>query len=268
MKISILSDLHLEISNIQFKPIKCDVMILAGDISSGTLALDFIKYHISNGVKHILYIFGNHEFYDKINFDLNEEKLCKSKNLDSYDITIKNWLNIEKDIEELHILHKKEFILENVRFLGSTLWTDFNKTQKDMDISLNTMNDYNYITYKNRLITPHDIFNFHIIEKKWLIKELSDISKKDLITFVISHHLPSYQCILPQYHNNSANSSYASSLDNLMKKYKIDYWVHGHTHSSINLKIHNTEIICNPRGYCHKTKCENKDFNYEYLLEI
>ena len=88
-------------------------MILAGDISSGTLALDFIKYHLklkfSNGVKHILYIFGNHEFDDKKKyFNLNEEKLCKSKNLDSYDITIKKWLNIE----ELHILHKKEFILK------------------------------------------------------------------------------------------------------------------------------------------------------------
>lgn len=53
-----------------------------------------------------------------------------------------------------------------------------------------------------------------------------------------------------------------------MKKYKIDYWIKGNTHSSINLKIYDTQIICNPRGYCHKTNCENKDFNYEYVLEI
>lgn len=59
-------------------------MILAGDIANGTKALDFIKYHISNGVKHILYFFGNNEFYDiknyknrnknYFNYDLHENK--------------------------------------------------------------------------------------------------------------------------------------------------------------------------------------------------
>jgi predicted phosphodiesterase len=70
------------------------------------------------------------------------------------------------------------------------------------------------------------------------------------------------------YYNNSANSCYAPSLDNLMQKYKIDYWIHGHTHSNVNLKIHNITVICNLSGYCHKNNCENKDFNYEYILEI
>jgi hypothetical protein len=97
---------------------------------------------------------------------------------------------------------------------------------------------------------------------------LSNTSKKDLITFFISNNLPSYQCIHPMYYNNSANSCYAPSLDNLMQKYKIDYWIHGHTHSNVNLKIHNTTFICNPSGYCHKNNCENKNFNYEYILEI
>lgn len=273
MKVSILSDLHLEISNIEFKKIDCDIMILAGDIGNGISALNFIMFHLNNGVKHVLYVMGNHEFYDTKNVQIinsNNFSLFSNQhsiNPDSYEDTINSWLKLDNKIEGLHVLHNKEFIHENVRFLGTTLWTDFAKNANSMKLATYTMNDYKYITHKNDYLTPHSVFNFHIEAKKWLEKQLSDKDKINMKTIVISHHLPSYRCVSPEYYNNPKNCFYASNLDNLIKKYKIDYWIHGHTHVPVNITHLNTRIICNPRGYCYN-KIENPHFNYNFIIDV
>lgn len=286
MKVCILSDLHLEIFNIKFSKIDCDIMVLAGDIGTGTMAKDFIMWHLENGVKHILYVFGNHEFWNKetnsiskfFNPTIYEESSTLS---DSYQYTIDQWLELDKKIERLHVLHNKEFIYKNIRFLGTTLWTDFNKKIENQYFALNNINDYKYITYQDRNLQPHDVFNFHIKAKKWLINNLEpkEVESKlnidlkvDLKTVVISHHLPSYNCIDQKYKDSFLNSSFASNLDKLMEKYKIDYWIHGHTHSSIDTLLYDTRIICNPRGYTRIINgsqiSENSLFDDKYVIEI
>jgi predicted phosphodiesterase len=87
------------------------------------------------------------------------------------------------------------------------------------------------------------------------------------MTFVITHHLPSYKCIDEKYHGDPKNSFYASDLDYLMEKYKINYWIHGHTHVTVYKQIFNTRVICNPRGYCNRER-ENNNFNYSYVITI
>ena len=272
MRVCILSDLHLEKHNIKLIPIQCDIMILAGDIGTGTMAKDFMLWHLENGVKHILYVLGNHEFYDERNLQPSISTFFNDNNKhhDSYQYTLDALEKLDNQIERLHVLHNKEFIYQNVRFLGTTLWTDFDrKIENERNASYN-MNDYIYITYKNRYLEPHDVFNFHIKAKKWLVNNLESKNKESQIykTFVISHHLPSYKCVNEKYKNDILNPCFASNLDNLMETYKIDYWVHGHTHTSVNLKIKNTQVICNPRGYCTDNYVENPYYENEYMLEL
>jgi predicted phosphodiesterase len=275
MKISILSDLHLEIKPCEFKKIECDVMILAGDIHNGTMALSFIEYHIKQGVKHILYVLGNHEFYNTHNYSkprdtffnssLYSNKENSKKVSNSYADTINQWLQFDNEIEQLHVLHNKDFIYENIRFIGTTIWTNFDNDTNKMYTAKYVMNDYNYITYDNNYLTPQNVFNFHLKEVKWLEEQLNcNKESQSKLTFVITHHLPSYKCVDQKYKDNPNNCFWASSLDHLMEKYKIDYWIHGHTHASVDTKIHNTRVICNPRGY----GAENDTFDYNYTIKV
>lgn len=289
MKVCILSDLHLEMANADLIPIECDIMILAGDIGTGTSAKDFIIWHLNNGVKHILYVLGNHEFWHEMNLNTlsffgPSLSSCNIKHPDSYNFTLDSWLELDNQIERLHVLHNKEFIYENVRFLGTTLWTDFDRKVENQKLAAENMNDYKYITYENRDLQPHDVFNFHINAKKWLENKLKDEDKNSELkeeskmktkpkTVVISHHLPSYSCVHQQYEGNPLNFCFASRLDKLMEKYIIDYWIHGHTHTPVNIKLYDTQIICNPRGYIRVNEYgehvpENSLFDYKNMIEI
>ena len=110
---------------------------------------------------------GNHQFYNT-----KHAHITNSINPNSYEDTIQSWLKLENEMEGLHVLHNKEFIYENIRFLGTTLWTDFARNANNMILAKHIMNDYNYITHKNDYLTPHSVFNFHIEAKKWLENQL------------------------------------------------------------------------------------------------
>ena len=62
MKLHILSDLHLEFSQLDIPAVDAQILVLAGDIATGSKGIDFAK-SVSSRYAHILYVMGNHEFY-------------------------------------------------------------------------------------------------------------------------------------------------------------------------------------------------------------
>src|SRR5258707_653112 len=66
MRIHVLSDLHLEGPRPPFQPppVAADVVVLAGDISTGAGGVDWAK-RLSPAFEErpVLYVAGNHEFY-------------------------------------------------------------------------------------------------------------------------------------------------------------------------------------------------------------
>jgi len=105
MKIQIISDLHQEfgLSDLSFD--RADVIVLAGDINLGTKGIDWIKTKISD--KPVIYVLGNHEYY----------KGSYPKTLNKIKETSKN--------TNVHVLEDSFVDIENIRFHGATLWTDF-----------------------------------------------------------------------------------------------------------------------------------------------
>lgn len=84
---------------------------------------------------------------------------------------------------------------------------------------------------------------------KWLLNKLNEINKNEKI-LILTHHIPSYSLIDSKYEKYD-NSAYASDLDYIMEKYpNIVGWLFGHTHTTVDEKIHSTSCQCNPRGYC------------------
>ena len=103
MKLNILSDLHLGFGAFETPQNDADAVILAGDISRPREAA---AWALRLG-KPVLYVPGNHEFYDASIDDALAElkRLCAGT--------------------PVHVLDDKEIVLDGVRFLGTTLWTDF-----------------------------------------------------------------------------------------------------------------------------------------------
>jgi predicted phosphohydrolase len=103
MKLNILSDLHLGFGAMDWPVNDADVVVLAGDISRPREAVAWaLRFD-----KPVLYVPGNHEFYgSSIDGALEElQHLCTGT--------------------QVQVLDQRETVLGGVRFLGATLWTDF-----------------------------------------------------------------------------------------------------------------------------------------------
>lgn len=227
MKIYVLSDLHTEFSNFELKTQDYDILVLAGDIGVGVNGAKWIKS--LNIDKPVIYISGNHEIYrNAVPTIFNKIK----KNLSNTNI---------------HFLENEEFIYNEVRFLGCTLWTDFNLTgnPNSQFIASYSMNDYYKIrkapSYKK--LKPYDTAVFHSESVKWLKEKLE--TPFDGKTIVVTHHAPSERSLEKI---DKISPCYASNLEYMMGE-KIDLWIHGHTHFIADYNINGTRIISNSRGY-------------------
>src|ERR687892_308646 len=105
MRAQILSDLHLEFAPMKAAPTDADIMLLAGDIHVGFAGVEWAQTHFPD--KPVLYILGNHEFYQ-----FSIPKLISS-------------LKREVAGTNIHIMENDAFELNGYTFLGCTLWTDF-----------------------------------------------------------------------------------------------------------------------------------------------
>ena len=244
MKIQIISDLHLEFGGISLPNVERDLLIIAGDLDIGKKPLEFIKKQIK--ISPVIYILGNHEFYHQ-----------------NFDEILDFWKNIK--MHNFYFLEKSSVEIKNIRFLGAILWTDMNKgNKKDIQAAKLGLNDFTVIRKQNRKFTPEDSIILHNQSVKWLKTELKKEFKGKIV--VITHHLPSYRSTHKKFQNSSINSCFSSDLDNIIKKFKPNLWIHGHTHESFDYMIENTRIICNPRGY--KNLEENKNFNPSFIVDI
>jgi len=250
MKIRLLSDLHLEFSMLDVPAgTEGEILVLAGDIvvadsftrgvnsPKKAKANEWLRWFESTCAKfeHVIYILGNHEHYN-------------GKFYDTYDILQNNLGHISN----LSILDQTFVDIENYRFVGGTLWTDFDNDNFKALIIKDALNDYHLTEGKDyRKLTTNETA-LYCKQMLNFIDLHYQVSKKDII--VVSHHLPSYRSVHKSYlvaPNNRYNPGYASNLDNFIadRTSKIKLWVHGHTHSSFDYFIDNTRVVSNPRGY-------------------
>ena len=105
MRIRVLSDLHLEFQGWMPPAATADVVVLAGDVHVGADGLDWAQRQFAGAP--VVYVPGNHEYYGS---DLSE---------------MLTELRVAARGRGIHLLDGDEIIIDGVRFLGATLWTDF-----------------------------------------------------------------------------------------------------------------------------------------------
>jgi len=262
MKIRILSDLHLEFCDLPLKEGDEDVVILAGDIEQGA-AFEWARETFPS--KYIIYVLGNHEFYNQGDFNAFI-KDCVSR--------------AEKN--RIFLLHNEcPFVsYKGWVFVGGTLWTDYrlfepHLWQKEaMDIVKSALNDYRCIQKNGKNIQPEDLLAEHktTLDKIKTYSTTSSSLETEKI-FVVTHHTPSIKSSLKKYLKDPVTAGYASYLEDFIKAHpKIKYWVHGHTHNSSDYKIDQCRIVANPRGYARRINngfiTENNSFNPNLIIEI
>lgn len=249
MKIRILSDLHLDFNNkypleLENKDI---FTVIAGDLSGYSNYRDeWLRNNIHNGV----FVEGNHIFY-------NDEK----KTLQKLYSELQEKYPLTSSISFLQNQYK---IVNNIVFVGCTLWTDCRLYGKKYILDLpKRMNDYRYGLYdsedgNDRVFTPEDSINEFNKSLKY-IEEISDKYSNYKIV-VVTHHCPSIRCISKQYRTSDCNQAYASNLESFIYNHNnIVLWVCGHSHNSCDFKIDGCRVIMNCRGYVSY----NEDINFD-----
>ena len=263
MKLRIASDIHTEfwgsgnrekitrvMNNLVLPPLEDDLkttLILAGDLGSMhkpdniLFALDAVcpRFHT------VIYTPGNHEYYGGT--------IQKAGNIIR---------EMTKDIKNL-CFGEHMFLDDSPKMSihACTLWTDFDGGDAgSMDRARRGMNDYRVCGLDDEnVLQPEHTAGLHALS----LKELkNDVKKGDII---ITHHLPSFQSIDPNYTHSSVNGAYATDLTAFIMERQPALWVHGHTHASNDYHIGATRVVSNPRGYEHDL---NPTYNSKLVVEV
>jgi predicted phosphodiesterase len=260
MKIKLVSDLHLEFSDVVIPNDEgCDVLILSGDImtaqdlhdhpeesinplvplgtrqQAATRFRDFLR-RVSIAFPNVIYVAGNHEFYhgkfpDAIQY-LKAECARHSN---------------------IHFLEMDTKEIGDVTFVGSTLWTDMNRGDPlTLHAIGDMMNDYHIVRNSEQGYTklrPAHTMSRHRKSLEYIktVIEL-DPAKKYV---VVGHHAPSKLSVKPKYQGEHImNGAYSSDLSEFILDHpQIKLWTHGHTHDCFDYMLGSTRVVCNPRGY-------------------
>jgi len=275
MKINLISDLHLEFADMVLPG--GDILILAGDVCEAknlkkdqydpnlvmtpkqdpTQRLDrfyrFFEEECARKYHTVIYVMGNHEHY-------------------GYQFH-KTYKHIKEQLPpNVYLLENETLDIEDVTFVGATLWTDMNNNDwHTIYHAKKAMNDYRQVTMLNEAKqTYHRLIPEHTI----LVHDRSKAYIRDVVTnhptrkyVVVTHHAPTKASLHPRYINDVLmNGSYSSDLSEfILDNSQIKAWVHGHTHDSFDYMVGTTRILCNPRGYAgYESRADSFNVNFSF----
>lgn len=272
MKLWIWSDNHDELGTVNKFPENrpdADIAVIAGDWTHADKIEETAKAFIDRFQMPVIYVAGNHEFYDSLGrrsaFE-TDQLILKLAEANS-----KVWSH------RLHVLDEDTVIVEGVRFIGATLWADFLMSLKDkshlsarLRQATHMLNDFESIRMRSGLrFEPSDMLELHRSNADYIRRELAKPFNGK--TVVVSHHLPHPECTPEAYRGSEANYLFASSVeafgDIFESEHAPDLWICGHTHHAIDVKIGLTPVVCNPLGYWWEQRSGN-GFRSDLVVDL
>ena len=272
MNIQLLSDLHLE-SNPHFKPVPlpgADLLVLAGDIGSypqGSLLTSlgiadfglarFSPLPVAQGgaawPTPVLFLPGNHE-YDGLDFE-------------------ETGLRLRQTCARLGLiwLERESVVMQGVRFIGSTLWSDFDalstREAARGDITLGqqlkarekAFRAANFYLKKNHSLRDGqpmlatEVRDQGLLAQAWLREALAQ--PFDGPTVAVTHFAPSLLSADPRYGLTPGTAGFCNSLDDLLPLARL--WLHGHLHCPNDYVSQGCRVVANPLGYARKGEQES-----------
>jgi predicted phosphodiesterase len=247
MKLHIVSDVHAGFRAFEPPETDADLLVLPGDIDVGLRGLTLAKAWARG--RPVLYVAGNHEFYG----EAIPRHIHK--------------LEAAAEGSEVRFLENREVVLGGVRFLGCTLWTDFELFGNRMvaaSAAQAVMNDFRKIRVEPefRALRPIDVMAMHQRSLAWLTERLD--APFDGPTVVVTHAAPSLRSIAPMHRGDPVSAAFASDLEWMLDG-RATLWIHGHTHFCCDYEIGGTRVVANQRGYPHE---DTRGFDPAFVVEV
>jgi predicted phosphodiesterase len=286
VNIQLLSDLHLE-SHPHFsaQPLAgADVLVLAGDIGSYQHNSDLTRLGVPDfGLARfsprpvheggaawptpVIFVPGNHE-YDGLEFDEAYQRLRQA---------CERW--------GLIWLEQESVVLQGVRFVGCTLWSDFDALSsaagtpanaaaapgalaeqlKARDKAFRAANFYLRKNHSLQAGTPmlaEQVREQALKSQRWLRQALA--TGFDGPTVAVTHFAPSLLSADPRYGLTPGTAGFCNALDDLLPAAQL--WLHGHLHCPQDYVSRGCRVVANPLGYARKG--EQKNYRPELLIAV
>lgn len=247
MKIQLMSDLHLECHRDKgrefLKSVEpaADVLVLAGDVASARFPdqLAHVFTTMLKKFKHVLYVPGNHEFY-QTNLSRGWRSIMRAAEL--ADMAVRG---------RVHVFDNYFFTVEDAVFYGGTGWFPEDDSE-EARAARPYMNDFQLISGISDVYWSHRHF----------LRGLEQGPRPDVI---VSHHLPSEDCVDLRYKGNPLNRFFVMGAD--VAKCGAKLWLHGHTHEQVDKTVGGVRVVCNPLGYPNEGRNQTA-FQPKLVVEI
>lgn len=265
-----MSDIHLEFGDFNVRPLPNDketVLLLAGDIGivhKSTQLKEYVAFmeRCSNQFREVVVIMGNHEHYHG-SFKKTYGVICTAL----------------QHLSNVYVLEKSVHVIDDVAFIGATLWTDCDGGSPHAVYLWNGMSDAKVIRtghtseidpYQRKLMST-DTVNDHIKAKDYIAKTIAYQREQGRKIVLVVHHGVTPKSIDEIYRGDSMNMFFCSDMTLDLMDWDVELVVHGHMHNLSDYKVDDggsicqTRVVCNPRGYVGH---ENTGFNDSLLIEV
>ena len=258
MRVQILSDLHVEFAGNTLPAVSpdADVVVLAGDLAP--VRMNRIGEVMRTwDYPDLLYVPGNHEWYGS-EIDAARAELAR-----------------QCRVHGVELLDPGVVDVDDVRFVGATLWTDFRldptpraEAWAHHEVGASMPDFKGAIRHAGECghFTTQESARRHAADRDFIERELARAETERVgKVVVITHHAPSPICVRPWYRDSKVNPGFASNLDDVIERYQPVLWVHGHMHDRVDERIGATRIVANPHGF---SLTESADFDPNLIVTV
>ncbi len=259
VKIAYGSDIHLESwatpEVLPDFPDECDALIIVGDLTSYGDGAYNLRRRYPNDPRPIFYVPGNHEYYGSV---YQDRLVAIQKDCDKHDI---KFIGPEEPHE-----------LNGVKIIGATLWTDYNlngDAVAGMSSAGVGMSDHYTIGFRedggNKWFLPRHALELHQEHLNWLLTACrQDFNPR---TIIVTHHLPTRQCIHPRWERSNLNPAFASEVLHRFQDFMPALWLYGHSHDAMDITVGETRLLSNQLGYKGENYADASGWSYQ-IVEV
>ena len=252
MRVHYISDLHLESQDFPWTLPGGDVLIVAGDLCHAAClspartdpyatkqrdrVLRFSEA-ARRAFRHVLLVAGNHDHYDGI-FEETVPTLCTH-------------------LPGFTVLDDAAAEIDGVRFVGSTLWSDFKgRDAAALQAARKGCGEFFFVKTRAGEAADAPLQRFRPEHAADAFDRARSALRREVEagdgrpTVVVTHHAPSARGLNPKFAGGALDGAYASALEPFMETLeRVPFWIHGHTHVQARYVIGRTTVLANCRGF-------------------